>query len=147
MRACGIGLLLSCAVLACGFAPYSRAPFVVHTNPYAFGQAPVFMPDGRVVASNGAFPKQTYVAAADGAGPRCLTCGMPGPNIVPAVRPQGDWILFHSWMGHHITVGAPGYGGIGSEMYVMRADGSDVTKLYADPAVAGGEGTDDYHAY
>ena len=147
MRACGIGLLLSCALLACGFAPYSSAPFQIATNPYTFGQAPVFMPDGRVLASNGAYPKQTYVAAADGSAARCLTCAMPGPNIVPAVRPQGDWILFHSWTGHHITVGAPGYGGIGSEMYVMRPDGSQVTKLYADPAVAGGEGTDDYHAY
>src|ERR1019366_752638 len=86
----------------------------------------------------------------------CLTCELDGPstpgaasipNMVPAVRPQGDWILFHSWMGHHLTLGAPGYGGIGSELYAMRADGSDVTKLYADPAVQDGEGTDDYHAY
>ncbi len=66
---------------------------------------------------------------------------------MPAVRPQGDWILFHSWVGHTITFGAPGYGGIGSELYAMRPDGSDVTKLYADPPVENGEGTDDYHAY
>jgi hypothetical protein len=108
------------------------------------------MPDGRVVFSKD-FAKgagsQTYLANPDGSGLRCLTCEMKAPNMVPAVRPQGDWILFHSWMGHQITLGAPGYGGIGSELYVMRPDGSHVTKLYADPAIQNGEGTDDYHAY
>jgi Tol biopolymer transport system component len=50
-------------------------------------------------------------------------------------------------MGHSITFGSPGYGGVGSELYAMHADGSHVTKLYADPPIQDGEGTDDYHAY
>ena len=128
--------------------PYATARFEVTTNSYAFGQAPVFMPDGEVLFGKD-FGKgnQVYESAFDGADLRCLTCELPAPNGVPAVRPQGDWIIFHSWMGHHLTVGSPGYGGIGSELYAMRADGSDVTKIYSDPAVEDGEGTDDYHAY
>ena len=67
---------------------------------------------------------------------------------MPAVRSQGDWILFHSWNGHHITIGAPGYGGMGSELWVMRADGSHKTQLTGlDAAHGAGEGEDDYHAY
>jgi Tol biopolymer transport system component len=133
-----------------GHEPYAAAPFRVTTNAYTFGQAPVFMPDGRVVVSDDfdkTYNNQTYIANPDGTHRKCLTCQLPAPNLVPAVRPQGDWILFHSWMGHHITVGAAGYGGIGSELYVMRPDASHVTKLYANPATHDGEGTDDYHAY
>src|SRR5205085_6640618 len=98
-------------------SPYSAAPYQVTTNSYAFGQAPVFMPDGRVVFGKD-FKKgdgaQVYIANQGGSGLRCLTCGQPAPNNVPAVRPQGDWILFHSWRGHHFTIGSPGYGGLGS---------------------------------
>jgi Tol biopolymer transport system component len=133
------------------FTSYMDSPVHISTNPFTFGQAPVFMPDGRVVASDdfghSPYNNQTYVANRDGSGMKCLTCELPSENLVPAVRPQGDWILFHSWQGHQITLGAAGYGGIGSQLYAMRSDGSDVTKLYADPAVHDGEGTDDYHAY
>jgi Tol biopolymer transport system component len=73
---------------------------------------------------------------------------MKAPNNVPATRPQGDWILFHSWNGHHLTVGSPGYGGMGSELWVMRPDGSHKTQLTGTDAAHGsGEGEDDYHAY
>ena len=133
------------------YTPYSTAPFQISTNSYAFGQAPVFMPDGRVVFSKD-FGKgdkaQTYIANEDGSGLKCLTCELKGPNQVPSVRPQGDWILFHSWIGHSITLGAPGYGGIGSELYVMRPDGSHPTKIYElDAAHGAGEVEDAYHAY
>jgi hypothetical protein len=111
----------------------------------------VFMPDGRVVFGKDfrtGDGTQVYIANQDGRGLRCLTCGQPAPNNVPAVRPQGDWILFHSWRGHHITLGSHGYGGIGSALYVMRPDGSRVTALTGtDPARGAGEGEDDYHAY
>jgi Tol biopolymer transport system component len=130
---------------------YATAKFAITTNRYAFGQAPVFMPDGRVVFGKD-FEKgagnQVYIANRDGSDLRCLTCELRGPNNVPAVRPQGDWILFHSWLGHGVTLGSPGYGGIGSELYVMRPDGSEVTKLYElSAANQFGEGDDDYHAY
>ena len=132
-------------------SPYTSASYTVHTHPYAFGQAPVFMPDGRVVFGKD-FKQgdgvQIYIANQDGSHLRCLTCGQPAPNNVPIVRPQGDWILFHSWRGHHITLGSPGYGGLGSALYVMRPDGSHVTGLTGlDPAHGAGEGEDDYHAY
>ena len=131
-------------------AAYSGT-FSVSTNPYTFGQAPSFAPDGQVVFHQD-FGKgdgeQLYRANLDGSGLGCLTCGQPAPNMVPAPRPQGDWILFHSWRGHHITFGAPGFGGMGSALYVMRPDGSRVTALTGTDASHGsGEGEDDYHAY
>src|SRR5205807_10132205 len=83
-----------------------------------------------------------------GSGLRCLSCGQPGPNNVPAVRPQGDWILFHSWRGHYFTIGSPGYGGLGSSLYVMRPNGRHVTKLTGTGAAHGsGGGEDGDHAY
>ena len=86
---------------------YSRDPFSVSTHPVLFGQSPTFMPDGRVVhAKNFGTQEehQIYISNLDGSDERCITCGgQPGPgmpmppNGVPAPRPQGDWILFHSW--------------------------------------------------
>ena len=106
------------------------APYTVENYKYTFGQAPVFMPDGRVVVGKD-FEQgdgtQVYISAPDGVAPKCLTCEMPSPNNVPIVRPQGDWILFHSWGAHNITIGSPGYGGMGSELFVMRPDGSALT--------------------
>jgi Tol biopolymer transport system component len=137
---------------ASGASRYTTAPVRVTTHRYTFGQAPVFMPDGRVVFGKD-FGKgqkaQIYIARQDGSRLRCLTCKhLAGPNNVPVVRPQGDWILFHSWQGHHLTIGSPGYGGMGSALYVMRPDGSHITALTGrDAAHGAGEGEDDYHAY
>jgi Tol biopolymer transport system component len=143
--------LLVPAAVGAETSAYTSAPGDVTTHSYAFGQAPMFMPDGRVVfgkdfkQGDGA---QVYMVNRDGSNLRCLTCGQPAPNNVPAPRPQGDWILFHSWRGHHITIGSPGYGGMGSALYVMRPDGSKVTALTGtDPTRGAGEGEDDYHAY
>src|SRR3954449_8070185 len=142
---------LASAAPALAQSAYSTAPYTVADHPYTFGQAPVFTPDGSVVVGkdfkdgNG---MQVYHSALDGSGRHCLTCAMPAPNNVPAVRPQGDWILFHSWNGHHLTVGSPGYGGMGSELWAMRPDGSRKVQLTGlDPAHGAGEGEDDYHAY
>ncbi|HVT65455.1 MAG TPA: hypothetical protein VHD81_09885 [Mycobacteriales bacterium] len=130
---------------------YTNAKFDIRTNSYAFGQAPVFGPDGKVWFGKnfGTGDKiDVYRADRDGSHLKCLTCELSSrSNNVPAVRPQGDWVLFHSWLNHNITVGSAGYGGIGSELYIMRPDGSHVTKLYGLHAPSGGEGTDDYHAY
>jgi Tol biopolymer transport system component len=137
---------------------YTSARFVERTNPYAYGQAPVFMPDGNQVLFGKDFKRgqgnQVYIARfPSGSGLRCLTCTGTGSssgnvNGVPAVRPQGDWVLFHSWRGHSFTIGSPGYGGLGSALWLMRPDGSDQTRLTGlDPAHGSGEGEDDYHAY
>jgi Tol biopolymer transport system component len=142
-------------------ADYSTAPFKETTNPYAYGQAPVFMPDGKQVLFGEDFRSgdgnQVYIAGfPNGAGLRCLTCTGPGSgsdnvNGVPAVRPEGDWILFHSWRGHTFTFGSPGYGGFGTALWAMHPDGSAQTQLTEVPPPGGSnnseEGFDDYHAY
>lgn len=161
----GIGLaLVAWAALPGSIAAaagYSTAPFRESTNPYAYGQAPVFMPGGKRVVFGKDFKQgggnQVYIASFPyGRGLKCLTCTGPGSsndnvNGVPAVRPQGDWILFHSWRGHTFTFGSPGYGGFGSALWIMRPNGSDQTQLTElnGPDVPSGadEGYDDYHAY
>jgi Tol biopolymer transport system component len=157
-------VILAVAALACLVAPlgpgagaasvsnpYATAPYSVSTDPATFGQAPVFMPDGQVVYGkdfNHGAGTQIYISNQDGSDRRCLTCELKAPNNVPAVRPQGDWILFHSWMGHDITLGSPGYGGLGSALWIMRPNGSDVTQLTDKLSGFGDdEGYDDYHAY
>ena len=159
-----VRLIASCAgalaAVATVFAPastaasgsrYTSAPYTLRTTHYAFGQAPVFMPDGRVVFGKD-FKKgdkaQVYIARQNGSHLRCITCKLSGPNNVPAVRPQGDWILFHSWHNQHFTIGSPGYGGLGSALYVVRPDGSHMTRITGlDSAHGAGEGEDDYHTY
>jgi hypothetical protein len=147
---------------------YSTAHFKEWTNRYAYGQAPVFMPNGRQIVFGKDFRKgqgnQVYIADwPNGAHLRCLTCTGPDTSLnnvngVPAVRPQGGWILFHSWRGHIFTFGSPGYGGIGSALWVMRPNGTDQTQLTEtqpqfvtdskNPKTFGAdEGYDDYHAY
>jgi Tol biopolymer transport system component len=152
------GIFVVLVALACAPAaaakessPYTSAPYTVTGHSYTFGQAPMFMPDGRVVFGkdfkdgNG---MQVHIVGRDGSGLKCLTCGQPPGNNVPAPRPQGDWILFHSWRDHYLKIGSPGYGGMGSALYVMKPDGSRVTKITSlDPAHGAGEGEDDYHTY
>ena len=118
--------------------------FAVTTNAYTFGQAPDWMPDGEHVVHH-ADPgggNQIYVAKLDGSDARCLTCGQPGSNMVPDSRPQGDVILFHSWRGTALTVGAPGFGGLGADLYVVPVEGGDAVALTSDH-----DGYDNYHAY
>jgi hypothetical protein len=152
------GLLLALAIVGvlapaanAANADYSTAPFMTAVQKYATGQAPVFMPDGRIVFGKdfgSGDGTQVYIANQDGSDLRCITCGQPAPNGVPAVRPQGDWILFHSWRGHHVTVGAPGFGGLGSSLYAIHPDGTGLVQLTGlDAAHGAGEGEDDYHAY
>ncbi len=130
--------------------PYA-GPFTVTTNAATYGQAPVYMPDGQVVYGKnfkGGAGTQVYISNPDGSALKCLTCELASPNNVPAVRPQGDWILFHSWIGHKITLGSPGYGGLGSALWIMRPDGTHPTQLTETQTGFGAdEGFDDYHAY
>jgi hypothetical protein len=112
---------------------------VVDVNPFTIGQAPDWRdrthvvwqdPAGRDEDDDGEI--QIYRSALDGTEKVCLTCGMDGPNQVPVVQPHGQWILFHSWNGHDVKIGSPGFGGIGSDIWVMRRDGSQRTKLNQD---------------
>jgi Tol biopolymer transport system component len=128
--------------------------FSVTTHSFAFGQAPVFLDDGRVVHAKNygkGAGQQVYVANFDGSGEQCVTCGTgapKAPNGVPAAQPKGDWIIFHSWDQRQIKVGSPGFGGLGSALYAVRVDGSGMTQLTGTDAAHGsGEGEDDYHAY
>jgi len=141
-------LALVVALVAAGASLGARGdvtPFVVTTNPATFGQAPDWMPDGEHVVHHAADEdgtNQIWIAKLDGTEARCLTCGQPGPNMVPDSRPQGDVILFHSWRGTNITLGAPGFGGLGSDLYVVPVGGGDAVALTADH-----DGFDNYHAY
>jgi Tol biopolymer transport system component len=152
--ACVAGSLLPISAASAFVAsanPYATAPVTVSTDGATFGQAPVFLPNGQVVYGKD-FGKgagtQIYRSNQDGSALSCLTCELKAPNNVPAVRPGGDWILFHSWMGHRITLGSPGYGGLGSALWIMRPDGSDVTQLTeTQPGYGADEAFDDYHAY
>ncbi len=160
--AIGFGLVSPAAM---GVAWNYTKPFAVNTHTPSFGQAPVFLPDG-LVAFGQDFKKgqknQVYIESFNGTGLKCLTCAdAPDPgsgnmsssdpnnvNGVPAVRPQGDWIVFHSWRNHYMVIGSPGYGGMGSSLWAMHPDGSDQTRLTEDgQARFSGEGYDDYHAY
>ena len=123
----------------------SEPRFVVTTNPYTFGQAPDWMPDGVHVvhhAPDADGTNQIWIAKLDGSDGRCLTCGQAGPNMVPSARRQGDVILFHSWRGTNVTLGAPGFGGLGSDLYVEPVTGGPASPLTADH-----DGYDNYHAY
>jgi hypothetical protein len=96
--------------------------FVVDVNPFTIGQAPDWLdrthvvwqdPSGQDVDDDGEI--QIHRSALDGTERVCLTCGLDGPNQVPVVQPHGQWILFHSWSGHAVKIGSPGFGGIGSD--------------------------------
>jgi Tol biopolymer transport system component len=65
----------------------------------------------------------------DGTNDTCITCGQPGNNDGARWRPgSGDVILFVSTRDHPNAIGGDG-AGIGQELYVMRPDGSQPTRL------------------
>jgi WD40-like Beta Propeller Repeat len=132
--------------------PLFGARFTAAVNPFTFGQDPSWTADGRVL-SNQSDPtgvSQVYVSQLDGRRMSCLTCGQPGPNGFPQERPSGDWILFCSFRGQSVTFGSPCLGGFGTDLYVMRPDGSHVTRL-TGPGLSsfeqGGDAYDNYHPY
>jgi Tol biopolymer transport system component len=123
--------------------------FVVETNPFVIGQAPDWVDRTHVVwhdtfgrDEDGDGDIHIYRSTLDGGEKTCLTCGLEGPNQVPVVQPRGKWILFHSWNGKALKVGAPGFGGIGSDLWVMTRDGQQRTNLTPDT-----EFHDNFHAY
>ncbi len=119
--------------------------FTTTVNPFTVGQAPDWLDRRHVVyhAPAAGGEAQVFRSTLAGRERRCLTCGLAGPNQVPVVQPHGGrWILFHSWHGHRVRVGAPGFGGIGSDLWVMTRDGRRRTDL-----TPGGELRDNFHAY
>jgi WD40-like Beta Propeller Repeat len=138
--------------------PYFSAPFAVHRNAYTFGQSPAWTRAGEVLSNepDSSAIEQVYVSRLDGSRRRCLSCGrLPGPNGFPEERPQGDWILFCSMGAQPEHFGAPCLGGYGTDLYVMRANGTGVTRLTrsSDPGAGmrydqpGGVPYDNYHVY
>jgi len=123
--------------------------FVVETNPFVLGQAMDWLDRDHVVwhdpiirDEDGDGEVQIHRSTLDGGDEVCLTCGFQGPNQVPVVQPHGDWILFHSWNGHALRIGGAGFGGLGSEVWVMKRDGTQRSNLTRDT-----EFHDNFHAY
>jgi Tol biopolymer transport system component len=139
--------------------PYFGASFHAQRNPVTFGQTPSWATDGGVLSNepDRAGVRQVYVSRLNGAGRRCLTCGrLAGPSGFPRERPQGDWVLFCSMGAQPQHFGGPCLGGYGSDLYVMRPNGSGLARLTqsSDPARGarydnhpGGVPYDNYHAY
>jgi hypothetical protein len=148
-----------CAALAAAVAlpavasaasPWS-GDFRTRPAPYTFSQAPDWMPDGKRVAwhaGGGAIqPEQIVTTRLDGTDGKCLTCltDLDGSrNMVPLAQPGGKWVLFHSWHGHNLTVGAPGFGGMGSDLWVARSGGNNQRAFRLTTSE---EGHDNFHAY
>lgn len=139
--------------------PYFSAPFQVHANGFNFGQTPSWTRDGRVLSNepDASGMEQVYLSQLDGSDLRCLTCNRPsGPNGFPEERPNADWILFCSMGAQPEHFGAPCLGGYGSDLYVMRPNGTHLTRLTrsSDPADGArydnrpnGVPYDNYHPY
>ena len=135
---------------AAGAAPRRGGDtFVVEDNGYLLGQAPDWIDRTHVVwhepmvrDEDGDGETHVYRSRLDGAERTCLTCGLAGPNQVPVVQPHGRWIAFHSWNGHAFTIGGPGFGGLGSDVWVMTASGARRTNL-----TPSSEMHDNFHAY
>ncbi len=129
--------------------PPDERTFVVETNPSVLGQAADWVDRKHVVwqaalpvAEGGDGQIQIFRSTLERAEEVCLTCGLDGPNQVPVVQPHGDWILFHSWNGHSVRIGGAGFGGLGSDVWVMTRDGAQRTNLTATT-----EFHDNFHAY
>jgi Tol biopolymer transport system component len=79
---------------------------------------------------------QIQIANADGSNVACLTCGQPGNNDGVRWRPAvGDAIIFISDRDHPYATGNAG-GGFGQELYAMKTDGSQPTRLTTSDAWA-----------
>ncbi|HYN50596.1 MAG TPA: hypothetical protein VES62_06695 [Thermoleophilaceae bacterium] len=137
------------AAPAVAAVPRGGDSFAIERNGYLLGQAPDWLDERNVVfhdpflrddGSDGQI--HIHRSTLDGKKRKCLTCGLEGPNQVPVVQPNGKWILFHSWNGHNIRLGGAGFGGVGSDVWVMTRDGKRRTNL-----TKSSELNDNFHAY
>lgn len=101
-----------------------------------------FSPDGKrlVLPMRVQRHYQVHMLNADGTGAACLTCQSPGTNDGVRWRPGGEALLFISDRDHPHSQGSAN-GGAGQELYVMRSDGSQPTRLTRSHAWA-----TNYHA-
>jgi hypothetical protein len=154
-RAMSATALLGVAVVAFGSAAAARAAsghtapksggrWVTRTYPYTVGQAADWLDNAHVIYHANTPDGQTQIfrSTLRGGQRTCLTCGLSGRNQVPVVQPHGNWVLFHSWHGHRVTVGSPGFGGLGSDVWVMTRDGRRRTNLTKSTELH-----DNFHAY
>ena len=132
----GIALALVLALVAVPVRVRADGPrqFAVDAAPLLLGQAADWLDDMHVVwqdptnrDEDGDGQIQIHRSTLDGTEKVCLSCGLEGPNQVPVVQPHGRWILFHSWSGHTVKLGSPGFGGLGSDVWVMTRDGAQPT--------------------
>jgi Tol biopolymer transport system component len=143
-----VPLALALVLLLAAAAPAAAAErrFVTTKNPFTVNQAPAWTPDGRGLIFYDVDPStnrnQIFRARLDGSQRECLTCGAPGDNQFAHYHPSGEWITFHSNRNKQVHVFAPGGGGIGSDLWIMRPDGSRQT-----PLTVSQEGEDNFHAY
>ena len=79
-------------------------------------------PDGRYMATfaGEAWNREIILMSPDGSNPVILTEG--GNNLSPSFSPDGNWITFTSYMDNYRD-------DFGCEIYIMRRDGSDITRL------------------
>jgi TolB protein len=79
-------------------------------------------PDGALVATyaGSAWEREVYLMDPDGSNPRPITQG--GNNLAPSFSPDGKWIVFTSYRDRYRDEN-------GCEIYRMRVDGSEVTRL------------------
>ena len=157
---CGLVLDSTAAAAAAPsvVGPYFSASFQATTLRYAFSQDPSWTRTGDVLSAqlDSAGVTQVYRARLDGSRQVCLTCKtVRGPNGLPQERPEGGWILFESEGQQPVHVGGPGLGGFGSDLYVMRPDGSHPYRLTTDSdpndgapfSQTTGVPYDNFHAY
>lgn len=153
LRLAALAYLLALAPMARAGPPTADAArtrdLVVETNPYLIGQAPDWLDRTHVVwhdpfgrDEDGDGETNVYRSTLDGGEKVCLTCGLDGPNQVAVVQPHGKWILFHSWSGHQVTIGGPGFGGLGSDLWIVTRDGQQRTNLTNST-----DFHDNFHAY
>src|SRR3954454_14817012 len=126
-----IALVVTISVAAvCAQQPADAATFTTTTNSFSFGQAPDWMPNGQVAWHDDVTGEnQVYVSNLDGSAKRCLSCAQKGPNMVAQARHQGDWVLFHPWSGHNLTIGSPGFGRMGSSLIVVDPRPNEIVQL------------------
>jgi Tol biopolymer transport system component len=131
-----LGSLVSTSALPTGKCAYKKWHVDTLPLPNIGGSDGISMsPDGTHIAfpeqETGGVPPQVHLAALDGSGDSCLTCSHQpvGWNDGARFRPNHpDTILFVSTRDHPHSIGGDG-GGIGQELYAMRADGSHATRL------------------